>query len=70
MINKFIIINDQLIPLLYNEILHVKDETNLFGLFSNQFNNLFCFSKLMDLCGVGEPTRKGSLALGKQAETV
>ena len=33
-------------------------------------NNLFCFSKLMGLCGVGEPTRKGSLALGKQAETV
>lgn len=33
-------------------------------------NNLFCFSKLMVLCGVGEPTRKGSLALGKQAETV
>ena len=33
MINKFITINDQLIPLLYNEILHGKDETNLFGLF-------------------------------------
>ena len=33
-------------------------------------NNLFCFSKLMDLCGVGEQIRKGSLALGKQAETV
>ena len=70
MIDKFIIINDQLIPLWYNEILHIKDETNLFGLFSNNANNLFCFSKLMDLCGVGEPTRKASLALGKQAETV
>lgn len=63
MINEFIIINDQLIPLWYNEILHIKDETNLFGPF-------ICFSKLMDLCGVGEPTRKGSLALRKQAETV
>ena len=30
----------------------------------------FVFSKLMDLCGVGEPTRKDSLALAKQAETV
>ena len=67
MMNKFVIINDQLIPLLYF-MLKMK-QTFLDYLVINA-NKLFCFSKLMDLCGVGEPTRKGSLALGKQAETV
>ena len=65
MINKFIIINDQLIPLSYNEILRVKDETNLFGLFSNQCKQPFLFFKADGSVWCWGANKKGQLGFGK-----
>lgn len=65
MINKFIIIKDKLIPLLYNEILHVKDETNLFGLFSNQCKQPFLFFKADGSVWCWGANKKGQLGFGK-----